>query len=118
MRLKRNEELAHGLAKELPLLITCINTMHDRLIKLCNKMIDKTKRYKDTIIEELRDLADSVRDISDRISKLEAKNSIGMARAKIWANAAAHVGSSQCEGKDVPVIWADHILAEYDKRFN
>lgn len=79
-------------------------------------MVDKTKRYE--INEQLRDLADSVRDISDRVSKLEAKISIGMARAKIWANVAAHVGSSQCTGKDVPVIWADYVLAEYDKRFN
>tara|TARA_R110000868_G_scaffold121616_2_gene322512 strand:+ start:1226 stop:1456 length:231 start_codon:yes stop_codon:yes gene_type:complete len=69
--------------------------------------------------EQLRDLADSVRDISDRISKLEAKNSIGMARAKIWANVAAHVaGATNCRDCSTAINWADKILAKYDKRFN
>lgn len=80
-------------------------------------MVNKTKRYK--VNEQLRDLADSVKDISDRISKLEIKESIKMDRTKVWSLAAAHVaGAETCRDASAAIHWADNILAAYDNRFN
>ena len=80
-------------------------------------MVDKTKRFK--VNEQLRDLADSVKDISDRISRLEIKDSNNTDRARVWSLAAAHVaGAANCTDCSIAINWADKILAKYDERFN
>jgi len=79
-------------------------------------MVAKTKKIKG--LSHIQEMNESLKEIADRVTIIELKNSAKRKRADVWVSIASAVASaSDCRKDTVPVNWADNILAEYDKRF-